>query len=72
MISHRLIEILTIIVSITTIGLIILNQPNSGDTFGGTGGITQTRRGFEKQIHNMAVISSIALLVLVLASQIIR
>ena len=72
MITHNLIEILTIIVSVATIGLIIINQPQSGDTFGTSGGMIQTRRGFEKQIHNMTILSSVVLLVLVLAGQVIR
>ncbi len=72
MITHNLIEILTIFVSIATIVLVIINQPQSGDTFGTSGGMVQTRRGFEKQIHNLTVISSVALLVLVLIGQIIR
>jgi protein translocase SecG subunit len=72
MITHKLIEILTIIASISTITLVIMNQPQSGDTFGSKGGIMQTRRGFEKQLHNMTVVSSVILLVLVLASQIIK
>jgi len=72
MTTHKLIEILTIIASITTIILIVINQPQTGDTFGSKNSITQTRRGFEKQLHNMTIISSVALLVLVLASQIIK
>ena len=72
MTTHKLIEILTICASIATIALVVLNQPQTGDTFGSKGGVTQTRRGFEKQLHNMTIISSLALLVLVLASQIIK
>lgn len=71
MITHNLIEILTIIASVTTIIFIILNQPQSSDTYGTSGGMVQTRRGFEKQIHYLTVISSVALLLLVLAGQII-
>lgn len=72
MITHNLIEILTIIASIATILLVIMNQPQTGDTFGTSGGVSQTRRGFEKQLHNMTIIASTVLLVLVLAGQIIR
>ena len=72
MISHKLIEILTILASLTTILLVIMNQPQTGDTFGSKGGVSQTRRGFEKQLHNMTIASSIILLVLVLAGQIIK
>lgn len=72
MITHNTIEILTIIFSLATIGLIIINQPQSGDTFGTKGGVTQTRRGFEKQLHNMTIASSFILVVLVLAGQIVR
>lgn len=72
MISHKLIEILTIIASVATIGLVIMNQPQTNDTFGGAGAGTQTRRGFEKQIHNLTIIVSGILLVLVLAGQIVR
>jgi protein translocase SecG subunit len=71
MITHNLIEILTIITSVTTIIFIIMNQPQSGDTFGTSGGVLQTRRGFEKQLHILTIASSVALLVLVLAGQII-
>jgi protein translocase SecG subunit len=72
MLTPKLIEILTIIASVTTIALIIMNQPQTGDTFGSKGGIMQTRRGFEKQLHNLTIISSVALLALVLISQIIK
>lgn len=72
MITHNLIEILTIIAAVATILLTIMNQPQSGDSFGASGGMVQTRRGFEKQLHYMTIFSSIALLVLVLASQIVR
>lgn len=72
MITHNLIEILTIIASVATIVLIIMNQPQSGDTFGTSGGMVQTRRGFEKQIHFMTIFASVALLALVLAGQIVR
>lgn len=72
MITHNLIEILTIAASVATIGLIIMNQPQTGDTFGAAGSITQTRRGFEKQVHNLTIISSTVLLLLVLAGQVIR
>lgn len=72
MTTLKLIEILTVIASVTTILLIVINQPQTGDTFGAKNSMTQTRRGFEKQVHNMTIISSIALLVLVLASQIVK
>ena len=72
MITHNLIEILTVITSITTIAFVIMNQPQSGDTFGTSSGVIQTRRGFEKQLHYMTIASSVILLVLVLAGQIIR
>jgi protein translocase SecG subunit len=72
MITHNLLDILTIIFSVTTIGLVIMNQPQSGDTFGSSSGMIQTRRGFEKQLHYMTIISSAILLVAVLAGQIIR
>ncbi len=71
MITHNFIETLTIISSIVTIGLVIMNQPQSGDTFGSSGSIAQTRRGFEKQIHNLTILSSVVLLGLVLLSQVI-
>lgn len=71
MITHNFIEILTIIFSVATIGLVIMNQPQSGDTFSTSSSVTQTRRGFEKQIHNLTIFSSIILLGLVLLSQII-
>lgn len=72
MITHRLVDILTIIFACTTIGLVILNQPQSSDTFGGTGSIVQTRRGFEKKIHQMTILSICALVVLALASQVLK
>lgn len=72
MTTYNLIEILTIVASITTIGLVVLNQPQTGDTFGSKNSITSTRRGFEKQLHNLTILSSATLLVLVLASQIIK
>ena len=72
MITHQLIETLTIIASLSTIGLIIINQPQTGDTFGTKGGIMQTRRGFEKQLHTMTIVSSVVLMLLVLAGQVVR
>jgi preprotein translocase subunit SecG len=71
MITHELIEMLLVIFSITTIGLVIMNQPQSGDTFGASASISQTRRGFEKQIHILTILSSSLLLALVLLSQVI-
>ena len=72
MITHKLIEILTTIASITTITLVIMNQPQSGDNFGSSASVTQTRRGFEKQLHTMTVVSAVIMFVLVLASQVIK
>lgn len=72
MITHNLIEILTIIASVTTIILIMINQPQTADTFGASSGMSQTRRGFEKQLHGLTIISSVILLLLVLAGQVIR
>jgi protein translocase SecG subunit len=72
MITHKAIEILTVIFSIATIGLVIMNQPQTNDTFGSANTVSQTRRGFEKQLYNMTIASSLILLVLVLAGQIVR
>jgi protein translocase SecG subunit len=55
MLTPKLIEILTIIASVTTIALIIMNQPQTGDTFGSKGGIMQTRRGFEKFLYRFTI-----------------
>jgi hypothetical protein len=49
-----------------------MNQPQTNDTFGSANTVSQTRRGFEKQLHNLTVLSSLALLVLVVAGQIVR
>ena len=70
--TYSLIDIALILVSLSTIGLILLNQPATGDTFGSKDTLSTTRRGFEKQIHNLTVLSSVALIVLVLASQLVR
>ncbi len=72
MITPKLIEILTIIASVATIVLVIINQPQSGDTFGSKGGVLQTRRGFEKQLHTATILSSVAMLALVLISQVLK
>ena len=68
----QLIEVLTIAVSAVTILLVIMNQPQTTDTFGAKSSFAQTRRGFEKQIYNMAIGFSVALFVLVLAGQILK
>jgi hypothetical protein len=68
----QIIEILTIAVSAATVLLIIMNQPHTGDTFGGKVTFAQTRRGFEKQVYNLAIVSSVALFLLVLAGQILK
>lgn len=72
MTALKLIEILTIACSAATILLIIMNQPQTGDTFGSKSSFSQTRRGFEKQIYNMAIFFSIALFALVLAGQVLK
>ena len=68
----KLIEVLTVAASAITIFLIILNQPQQGDSFGSKLSLTQTRRGFEKQIHNLAIISSVVLFALVLTTLVIK
>ncbi len=62
----------TIAVSAVTILLIIMNQPQTTDTFGAKASFAQTRRGFEKQVYNMAVVSSVALFLLVIAGQVLK
>jgi hypothetical protein len=49
-----------------------MNQPQTGDTFGAKATFAQTRRGFEKQVYNLAIISSVALFVLVIAGQVLK
>jgi hypothetical protein len=68
----KVIEVLTVVFSCSTIFLIILNQPGTGDTFGSKLSVTQTRRGFEKQIYNLAVFSSVVLFVLVVLTQLVK
>ncbi len=68
----KLIEVATVVFSILTIALIIMNQPQSGDNFGSSDSFTTTRRGMEKNVHNFTVISSVVLLLLVLTSQILK
>lgn len=68
----QILEVLTIGVSAVTVLLIIMNQPQTGDTFGAKATFAQTRRGFEKQIYNLAIISSVALFVLVIAGQVLK
>ncbi len=72
MTTLKLIEVLTIAVSAATILLVIMNQPQTADTFGSKSSFGQTRRGFEKQVYNMAIFFSVALFVLVLAGQILK
>ena len=68
----KLIEIGTVVLSILTIILVIMNSPQTGDTFGSKDTFSLTRRGMEKQIHTLAIASSAILLLLVLASQILK
>lgn len=68
----KLIETATVVFSVLTIALIIMNQPQSGDNFGSSESFTTTRRGMEKQVHSLTVASSVILLLLVLASQVLK
>lgn len=72
MTTLKIIEVLTIAVSAATILLVIMNQPQTGDTFGSKASFSQTRRGFEKQMYTLSVVSATVLLVLVLAGQIFK
>lgn len=70
-IIHTL-ETLTVIASVVTILLVIMNQPSNTDTFGAANTMSQTKRGFEKQIYQMAIGSSVILFVLVLATLVLK
>lgn len=72
MITAQLIQILTIITSALVIGLVLLNQPQTGDTFGSKDSFSFVRRGLEGKIHNLTIFASFSLLVLIIVSIIIK
>ncbi len=66
-----ILQIATIIFGILTIVLVILNQPQTDSTFGGSNSFQITRRGAEKQLHNLTIISSIIFVIVILVSKIV-
>ncbi len=68
----NIINILIIVLSISTSVLILLNQPNTDSTFGSKDSFSRTRRGFEKTLHSTTVLSSVLLVLSVLALQLFK
>jgi preprotein translocase subunit SecG len=66
----NLINILLIISSALTMFLVVLNQPESSQTFGGKESFGRTRRGFEKSIHNLTVYAAAAVVVRAFLAQV--
>jgi protein translocase SecG subunit len=65
-----ILQTLTIILGLSTIALILLNQPQTDNTFGGSNSFQVTRRGAEKQLHNLTIISSVLLVLVILISKV--
>jgi protein translocase SecG subunit len=70
--TYTILQILIIFFSFITMGLILLNQPETAQTFGSKSSFEKTRRGFEKTIHTSTIISSALIIVFVLLSQIVK
>jgi protein translocase SecG subunit len=68
---QSILQIATVVLAILTIILVILNQPQTDSTFGGSNSFQITRRGAEKQLHNFTIISSVLLVVVILLSKIV-
>lgn len=66
-----ILQIVTVVFAVLTIVLVILNQPQTDSTFGGSNSFQITRRGAEKQLHNLTIISSVIFIVVILVSKII-
>jgi protein translocase SecG subunit len=67
---HSILQIATIVLGISTIALILLNQPQTDSTFGGSNSFQITRRGAEKTLHRLTIISSILFVAVVLLSKV--
>jgi protein translocase SecG subunit len=67
-----IVNTLTIVMSIVTVGLVLLNQPQTDSTFGSKDSFSRTRRGFESTVHKATIFSSIVLVLLVVLAQTLK